>query len=178
MRRFLIISLLAALTLSAKTKDNRTVFVESGGSSCTGYIVETNRVLTCGHCVHGTVMVNEKPARVVKLAPDKDLALLELETSTYDRIRLASVEPADEVYTWGHPMGDKDLLYSRGYVMKVSSREIFSSTIALGGDSGSPLFDMKGNLVGMTCTKVGDNNQDFPIAMSITAKTIREFLQW
>lgn len=170
-------SLVAMPTARPSPKD-RVVMLETGNSSCTGVILQTNLILTCAHCIKTTITYNGNPATVVKIDHEADLALLSVKTPVMERITLAECQISDDVYTYGHPMGEPTLYFSKGYVMNVQDKTIMTSLITLPGDSGSPLFSKDSSLLGLIDGGISANGADFPISTTIPSSTIKKFLNW
>lgn len=89
-------------------------------------------------------------ARVLKFHPKLDLCLLEANTIIGEEAKIAeNVKLGEEVYSFGNPLGMEDIL-TKGIVAKIEDSEfILSDTEITFGSSGGPLFNTKGELVGL-----------------------------
>jgi len=141
------------------------VMTENG--SGTGVIVNrSGDVLTNAHVVEeldAEVRIITYPgdalyeAKVIKIDKVKDLALLDIKGHSLNwkhvRIKKVNVYVGQDVYSIGHPLG-RDWSISNGII---SAKQRFyygsyrtqSTVITNPGSSGSPLFDRKGNLIGL-----------------------------
>lgn len=131
---------------------NRAVAVKSLTGTCSGVILQTNLVMTAGHCVTevGTITVEGREAKLYKKDAKIDLALLFVETIAIDRVIVAEPEVGSDVFSWGFPLGSPNRVFSRGYIAVVQYDSIFSTTLAAPGSSGSGLYDKNGRLIGIT----------------------------
>lgn len=145
-----------------------------GARTATGFLVSRNGLLLTNHHVIrkaqkvtvkgiGGDFMKPHPARVVASDPDNDLALVQLEETglAFDTIpygmRPEPAETGEEVFVLGYPlspiMGDEIKLTNgvvsarSGYQGDLTALQI--SAAAQPGNSGSPLFDKNGNLVGV-----------------------------
>lgn len=164
--------LVLALYVITNAQQERVVFLYNDVGSCTGVILQTNLILTCAHCVE----ILPKEAKVLKKDDKLDLALISMKTPVFERITLAETKVSDEVYSYGHPLGESTAYYSKGYVMAVKNDMTMTSIITLPGDSGSPLFSKDG-LVGVIRGTVGPDDYQ-PISITVCSKCIKAFLGW
>jgi S1-C subfamily serine protease len=138
------------------------------GGMGTGFIVTTDGyIVTANHVVDaravGTVVVFPEPliyrtARVVYSDPLHDIAVLKAEIANFDIVplmagKLAGSRIGDTIYTLGHPMGIGWLL-AKGIISAVKyDRDgfayIFSDVATAPGSSGSPIFNEKGEVIGL-----------------------------
>jgi V8-like Glu-specific endopeptidase len=174
------LSVLCTLLATAQSKNpkDRVILLENEGYTCTGVILETNHVLTCAHCIHAIPKkYNGSTVEIEKQDEKKDLMLVRMKTPVFERIPLADCDLSDEVYSFGHPLGERTLFYSKGYVMNVKADSIKTSLLTFPGDSGSPLFS--GNrLAGLITGTVGPNREYQPVSVTVPTTTIRSFLGW
>lgn len=173
----MLITVVSVRSSNLETNPKDRIIHITSPTNCTGTIIQQNRVLTCEHCTRGKVMIGPHTARIVKADKDVDLALLDIPTPPIELIKLASCEASQEVYSWGHPMGERELFFTKGYVMNVSDQYVLSSIITLPGDSGSPLFNQDGALVGIVAGMKSANGSDYPVSVTIPASVIKDFLE-
>jgi len=141
------------------------VGIQIGGSAGSGVIIdEEGHVLTAGH-------VSGKPGRdCVLIMPDGkrlkgkslgqnvgiDSGLIQItEKGTYPYVRMGDstkVKVSDWVLSIGHPGGYKptrSTVVRVGRVSKSNKSLIQTDCTLVGGDSGGPLFDMQGRVIGI-----------------------------
>ena len=136
-------------------------------------------------------------AKVVYFSPsnEKDIAILQLPSATDKRIALTlrdsdSVKIGSTAYALGYP-GDSvrqqdfvtydkdDVTMTRGIISKrtttnYSTYEAFQMDVSIaGGNSGGPLVDEKGNVIGINTAGALDPNTGVPVGMNY-AITINE----
>ena len=140
---------------------------ESGRTYCSGVIVE-NVVLTAYHCIsHGQeVFVRDARgtwwAEVVSRDPIHDLAILVpvLGRALPQGVKVARKAPTwgDDIWVIGHPLGEYEFTITRGIVGHPRREDggLFGGTWmqhdagVLGGNSGGPVLNKHGRLVGIT----------------------------
>jgi hypothetical protein len=135
-----------------------------GQAMCTGVPIAAQVVLTATHCLIPGVKVDG--ADYVVLAHDgNDHSLVKTE-AVYGHVAELDVQAAKgivlptgtSVTAYGHPMG-LDIQLRRGYVMGTHDAQVTGAPVGvekvvlldmpiLGGDSGGPVFDSQGELVG------------------------------
>ena len=155
-----------SLTVEGKTPDNN-----SFSGRGTGVIVdESGKILTSLHVVEGSQTVkvrfydgSEASARVAGTQPERDLALLEVPTlpqGVEPVILGGGVNPGDQVVAIGNPFGLDGTLtmgvvsgLGRRFRVQSTGRELdnmiqFDAAVNP-GNSGGPLIDMSGRVVGI-----------------------------
>lgn len=176
-------------------------------SSGTGFLVTPDVIATNYHIVAEaseiTVSTADRtyPAHLIARDPVNDIALLQVVVpGDVDPLlplpvgRVSSVEAGDPVYTAGYPLSDilgSDLRISEGIVNSTTGLaddpRMFQISIPVQpGNSGSPLFDRKGNVVGIV-TMTLDNrylviqsgvvpqNVNFAVKVSYMVSLIDQF---
>lgn len=141
--------------------------IASHGSGC---FISKNRIVTAWHVIEegGKVFAeidgNWFLCKVVKHDKKLDLALLECRGESKDIVRLAKTERLIvSASNEGEPIQDKEASNLAGTVKaKVKS-----------GNSGGPVLNSKGELVGIILARSVDENE----GMFIAADTIREFIK-
>lgn len=156
-----------------------------------GFLISENGyVLTNAHVVGKNAIVRVKLptereflADVLAIDSRRDVALLKTENAgmNYLPINLKSVNIGDEVYAIGSPLDEKlSTTLSKGIVSafrKEGDLEFIQSDVnVLPGNSGGPLLDSNGNIVGICVSGIGEGlNLNFfiPIQEAIDALNIK-----
>lgn len=170
------------------------VKTDTGGG--TGVVIsKKGEVLTCAHVVNSTaaaVVIIPYPgeafytANVVKIDRIKDLALVQIKNSKkgwrYVKVKKVKVYVGQPVFSIGHPIG---LTWSiANGIISGHQRFAFgawrtqSTVVTVPGNSGGPLFDKKGRLVGlMQGTRTASVFSGFDgISFAISLDSILELL--
>jgi len=102
------------------------------------------------------------PAQLLASDPEKDLAVLRVNLSAFPgavvtplahpREGKAPVVEGERVFTIGSPFG-KEKTLTMGVVSKIEEHEIYSDISVNPGNSGGPLFDYQGLVVGITAAR-------------------------
>lgn len=148
--KWLLLPLLLVSCASAKT-ERVALTLKMLQGTCSGTAVGRNLVLTAAHCFHGgpLVAINGKPVRVLeKIEDGQDHALLRVDMKFRAWApRLGRAYRGDNVTWVGNPQHIVGVV-RRGYVAKVQGDgEILLDAHATGGDSGSGVFNRRGDLV-------------------------------
>ncbi len=155
------------------------VLLVTGSSTCTGVVLGESTVATAYHCVasgqrprvelrDGTVLKGQMFAA----SPADDLALLRVEGLPASRLELRADDPAqgDRVYALGHPYASAatgklsgTLLWSvsEGIVSAVGTTMVQTDAALNPGNSGGPLVDAEGRVVGIVSRKLAADNLSF-----------------
>ena len=160
-----------------------TVCVRSGGGSGSGVIIsEDGYVLTAGH-------VAVEPGRSVTfIFPDGkrvrgkslgvnvgiDAGLMKItDEGKWPHAEIGSmddIKPGSWVVAMGHPGGfdkERSVVARLGRVYRVRDSVIQSDCTIIGGDSGGPLFDLDGKVVGIHSRISNSLRQNFHVPISI-----------
>ncbi|HQV07475.1 MAG TPA: serine protease, partial [Chitinophagaceae bacterium] len=141
---------------------------KAGGS---GFLIDRNGYLiTNAHIIRNStniVVINNKGeqynAVVAKVFPDKDLAILKIDDSSFKSmpnlpygIRKTEADVAEPIYTLGYPRNE--IVYSEGYLSAKTGFNGDTLSCQLGiaanrGNSGGPVFNHLGEIVGIISTK-------------------------
>ena len=156
----------------------------------TGFALTSNGyILTNLHVIEGADSVyvqdrkgNEYKVRVIPIDSQKDLAILKIESESFTplpnlpyRLKQNGINMGEEVYTLGFPKDDA--VYGRGYVSSKTGYNADDSTqYQVGidvnpGNSGGPLLDQNGNVIGVISAKL---SQVDGATFAIKAKYIQE----
>jgi len=114
-------------------------------------------------------------ARLVKISKDYDLALLKLDNYTTPFLNLSDKRhprQGTQVFAIGSPLGITDSLTS-GIITKSARDYLFTDTRILPGNSGGPLIDAEGGVVGVNTAVVSQHQQADGLGVAIYAARIR-----
>ena len=136
--------------------------------SADGYVVTNNHVIEDAN--EGSIKVtlyngDEYDATVVGTDSVNDVALLKIDATGLQAVTVAdsdNIEVGEEVIAIGNPLGELTFTMTQGYISALD-REINTDGTPINmmqtdaainsGNSGGPLFDMNGNVVGITTAK-------------------------
>lgn len=167
--------------------------------SGSGFLVSQNKceIWTNNHVIADAAMVyvyprgwqadSGIPATVVNSSPRMDIAVLRMQNC--QKISAAvlgnskNLQPGDEIYAVGNPLGDNPDSISRGIISH--TERIVGNTVPLlqtdatinKGSSGGALFNKKGEVIGMNAAlAVGQSGQNagisYAIPIDMVAKTV------
>ena len=158
-----------------------TVSIDLGGGSGSGVIVnETGLVLTAAHVSGGvgkkmTVIMEDgtrHESTSLGLVANTDAAMIRIDKEgSYPFVEIDREDTAslgDWVYALGHSGGfdkERGVGVRIGRLVRMADQTINSDCSLIGGDSGGPLFDMNGRLIGIH-SRVGqtlEQNMHVPI---------------
>lgn len=158
-----------------KTLRDGVVTVQGELGPGTGFILdEMGLVLTNHHVIDQSNEVRVRfdrhtavKARVLAVDEERDLAVLQINMSAFPKGRALKVanrngveQPVIEgenIFTIGSPL-DQDKILSLGVASKVEKRAIITDITFNSGNSGAPLFNSLGQVVGVTTFKVKDRS--------------------
>jgi hypothetical protein len=165
-----------------KTKPSIPILM-MGGGVCAAALVEEDLLLTAGHCVWNLREVryawSEKPseiftdAQVISLDKDKDLAFVKIGKQSRQPLTIldkgTTLTPGTAIATIGHPIipgkseddddnpyffqQDETYLFSAGVVSGVTKTDYISDLSMSPGNSGGPVFDQEGRIIGVVSRK-------------------------
>ncbi len=151
-----------------------TVCIEIKDGSGSGVIISPDGlILTAAHVATGvkrnvTVVLEDGTrlkAKTLGLVADKDAAMIQItEPGTYPFVELDREERTrlgDWVFALGHSGGfdkDRGSVVRLGRLVRIASATFQSDCMLIGGDSGGPLFDLQGTLIGIH-SRVGQQLQ-------------------
>jgi S1-C subfamily serine protease len=146
---------------------NSIVTVWSEFGQGTGFIVDRKGLIltnehVVGHSRYLAVQFDTRrkvPATVLAADPRRDIAVLRANLSVFPEAKLAPLATAENgdvtvvegerVYTIGNSLGRRKVL-TTGIVSRVELRAIISDINMNPGNSGGPLFDATGSVIGIT----------------------------
>ena len=157
------------------------VSIESPTGSGTGFFVAPGIVVTNEHVISGNWNVILKSAgvsmraRVTRLAPELDLALLRVDTPSGQSIlplgTATTARVGQEVIAIGFALGLLENTVTRGIIsgIRTAGLATFVQTDAAinQGNSGGPLLDRNGRVIGITTLKFGDSAESLGFAIAV-----------
>jgi len=147
--------------------------MSTGTSSGSGFILTADGyVVTNYHVVEGdgilsvvTYTGDEYPAKLVGYDATNDVALLKMEAEGLQAVTLGSSDDlivGDQVVAIGNPLGELTSTLTVGYI-SAKERDVTTDGFAINmlqtdaainsGNSGGPLFNMRGEVIGITTAK-------------------------
>ena len=131
-----------------------------------GYVVTNYHVVEGAKAIYVTTHNDEKfPATLVGQDSTNDVAVLKVESTGLPHVTLGSSDAlnvGDQVVAIGNPLGDLTATLTVGYV-SAKDRDVTTEGATINmiqtdaainsGNSGGPLFNMKGEVVGITTAK-------------------------
>ena len=186
----------SVVLLSLNTLENPPV--DAKNALCSGTVInEQGHILTNFHCVYGQKTLNmyywdeddwrEYQVRLIGKDPLADLALLEVIGLERKVPYLKFAEDEDiysgeEVFAFGHPMGMAWSL-SKGIISSTEryARHPYINSIQVDaainkGNSGGPVFNEKGEIVGVATLMVSRTNQNAGVGLAVRADIARKSL--
>jgi hypothetical protein len=159
------------------------VLIETPVSRGTGFYVTQDLLLTNAHVVGTYAFVTVRlaggdsvPGRVERTSADVDLAVVRAQTRP-DRNQILQLGPAraprpgQEVLAIGSPLGLQNTV-TRGIVSAIrlaAGVELIQTDAAINaGNSGGPLLDRDGRVIGITTMKLGRGAESLAFAVSVT----------
>ena len=135
-----------------------------------GYIVTNNHVVAGAETLTVTMTSGEEfEAEIIGADAENDVALIKIDASGLPTVAIgesSSIEVGQQVCAIGNPLGELTNTLTVGYVSALD-REInengtpinmFQTDCAINaGNSGGPIFDMHGNVIGITTAKYSAN---------------------
>jgi len=165
----------ADLTVMFQKYQNSVVTVWSEIGSGTGFIVDSaGLVITNQHVLGPSQLVavqfdaqRKVAAKILTVDAQRDVAVLYADLSAFPEAAPARVAtpqpggelaaPGEKVFTIGSPLGLKKII-TGGIVSKVEERAIISDVNINHGNSGGPLFNALGEVIGITTFLVPGGN--------------------
>jgi len=162
-----------------ETKSHKKTLPLAGHSICSGaFIDNTGDIITAGHCAAEAANIEvvtydqrHYKAVVVATSSIHDLALIHIDRLNTAFFRPApKVERGEKVFILGSPLGITDSL-STGIIAKLDGDIILVDCGALPGNSGSAVYNVDGQLVGVLTAGywVGFGTTHLNISQSVDA---------
>jgi serine protease Do len=178
--------------------EDQPFFMTSGGLGSGTLISAEGRVLTAAHVVQSADTVaaifqdgTQVPARVITSAPFADVAIIQLESvpKNITPLKLGNsgeMEPGDEVFVIGAPYGISHSLSAghisarhkpKGLLGNLQSVELLQTDAAVNmGNSGAPLLNMKGEIVGVVSHIMSQSGGSEGLGFAVTSSVVQHVL--
>lgn len=167
------------------------VTIDAGNGMGSGAVIHpSGLVITNAHVVGGNGSVgltwlNNKRARGQVIAKNEraDLALIKISgASNLPSLKINTVPPpvGEEVYAIGSPFGQFTGSLTRGVVSRVTRASIQSDAAINSGNSGGPLVNSRGELVGVNSSIYTGSDKDegfVGLSFSVSVIELQSFLQ-
>ena len=175
----ILLSFLTACTTTNQINNTSSSLQINTGDVATGtgfLFSSSDYVITSYHVVHGSKSISVRMingerinATVAIKDTNNDIAILKLSTSPRSRQNIitigdsSSVRTGDRVFTYGFPLvdllGNQEPRYSEGFVNSLSGisndPRLFQVSIPIQpGNSGGPVFNEKGELIGIATSSI------------------------
>ena len=141
----------------------RTVLIESGGRTFAGIVWDGTTIITAQHGVYNQTEVTVTdvwgaalPAAILYADQYSDVAVISARTGMAS-LEMSAAGPGDPIYAVGHPSG-RPYAVTGGIISSVERGPpvtIQHDAATATGNSGGPLFDHSGRLVGMNAASDG-----------------------
>jgi S1-C subfamily serine protease len=174
-----------------KSASPAVVSIQSAQGSGSGSLIDPKGlVLTNAHVVRGATTVNvilsdQRRFRGVVIARSRnpDLAVIRLEgvNTSLPTIQIASssgIQVGQRAFAIGNPFGRFAGTLTTGIISRIDSdRKLLQTDAALNpGNSGGPLLNSRGELVGVNTAIFTTNSTNSGIGLAIEADTVKQFL--
>ena len=181
----------SVIVLTASFNDTLDVDPKQNGM-CTGAVLELQYVITNFHCIYKRKYLrayfwdredwNEYEVEVVGEDPLADLALLKIlnknTTTSPLKFYKGEIKEGEEVFALGHPMGmvwtvTKGIISSTERYSKHPYIKAVQTDAAINqGNSGGPLLNMKGEIVGINSSIISKIKENAGIGLAIRADIV------
>ncbi len=173
-------------------------FTTSGGLGSGALISADGKVLTAAHVVQSADTVaavfqdgSQVPARVITSAPFADVAIIQLDSvpKNISPLKMGNsneMEPGDEVFVVGAPYGLSHTLTAghisarhkpKGLLGNLQSVELLQTDAAVNmGNSGAPLLNMKGEIVGVVSHIMSQSGGSEGLGFAVTSSVVQQLL--
>jgi len=178
--------------ISASPNEDPTID-QNQNSLCSGAVVELQFIITNFHCIYKQKFIriyfwdeedwSEYKVKVVGRDPLADLALLEVidPPKTVPPLRFAEELPkiGEDVFAMGHPMGmawtvTKGIVSSTERHARHAYIKALQTDAAINqGNSGGPLFNMKGEIVGINTLIISKVKENAGIGIAIRSDIVK-----
>jgi S1-C subfamily serine protease len=162
------------------TQPNTRNNTEWAGNGSGFFISKSGYIVTNNHVIDGALeievefkyknQVEEFNAKVIKVDKTNDLAIIKIDDSEFSNLstipynfKTGTIDIGSEVFALGYPMAlslmGKDIKFTNGRISSKTGLDGDMTTYQIQvpiqpGNSGGPLFDFKGNLIGITSSGI------------------------
>ncbi|HKG09965.1 MAG TPA: trypsin-like peptidase domain-containing protein [Gaiellaceae bacterium] len=179
-----------------KNSQSAVVEIQAGNATGTGFVIdEEGHLVTNNHVVGDSQTVSirfadesEEQGRVIGTDPSTDIALVQVDLTGHDvtPVKLGSsadVEVGDPVYAIGNPFGlersltagivsavDRDITAPNHFTIN----DVIQTDAPVNpGNSGGPLLDASGNVIGVVSQIQSENGGNIGIGYAVPSDTVR-----
>jgi serine protease Do len=113
---------------------------------------------------------NQADAEFIALSDSEDLALLKLNGYKTPYLKFEATTrhvQGQQVYAIGNPLGQSDTMTS-GIITKITNKSIYTDADIFPGNSGGPLIDAFGNLIGVNTQKLSYSSDGLSSGLGVT----------
>jgi len=179
-KRYLISATLTSVVGITTSGTTTNVFgqISKFASSGTGFVIkEDGYIVTNHHVISGAMSVSVTfldgttyDAEIVGSDPSNDVALLKVDAKGLQAVTIGNsdqLEVGEQVAAIGNPLGELTYTQTVGYISAMDRAintdgtpiDMMQTDVAINsGNSGGPLFDMYGNVIGVTTAKYSGNS--------------------
>ena len=156
------------------------VYIQSSAGKGSGMIIRDNHILTNAHVVERATNVSVSfwtgeifEGTVIGRDEEEDLAVIKIHTTAHflppiDIGDSDKLQQGDNVFTFGFPFGiEGDVSFKEGTVSRRIGRFIETSAEIHSGNSGGPLVNSRGQVVGVNTAVFGESIEGFAIGETI-----------
>ena len=184
-----------SIVLMTMSRNETTLEDPNQSSLCTGIIInDLGHIITNFHCVYNHKWIRlyyygkenwqEYKVNIIGTDPLADLALIEVPSKkgpfSYIKFTEDDIKAGTEVFAIGHPMGmswtvTKGIVSnSERYARHPYIKAVQTDAAINQGNSGGPLLNMKGDIVGINALIVSKVKENAGVALSIRADIVKK----
>jgi S1-C subfamily serine protease len=168
--------------------------VQTVGSGSGFFVTDSGYLITNAHVVENAFQNEQSsitavlfdgtsyPAVIVKYDRDLDLAILKINASVFPLTFASEMRLGESVFAIGYPLGfDLSLSITKGIISGLNRNlgngvPLIQTDAAINpGNSGGPLFNMKGEVIGVNSSKIASSIVE-GIGFAIMGEIVTEFM--
>lgn len=172
-----ILALLILLSFPLKGEDvkqevlneavNRCVLIESENSQGTGVILKTNVIVTVAHLGGAHIFVNGYPVEIHRRLNQEDLMSLKAPTGDFKEAKIGlTMRQGETIFYVGNP-GKHRKLVATGTIVDIANDRLYADFHATFGASGSGVWNLKGELIGLISAVEVSDGIDYAIIIPV-----------